>query len=185
MTDRIKLTEKNVRLEGKKFASNLELKVRIILDWPYAGERRDNLTVKAEQLRQQIIDDDDIVSNLGVNPRQLIQEWKKKSEKWDKITDRDNPHDGICNVEVNRILEQENKQLKEESNNLKFRLADEQDEINRINGEWRKDIQIVDDLKKWQQHIEAESQNPLQEKNHSFQPSAINYNLKKILGDKQ
>ena len=38
-------------------------------------------------------------------------------------------------------LECEVRQLKKELNNLKFRLCDEQDEINRISGLWRVDIQ--------------------------------------------
>jgi len=100
MSDRIKLTENKIHMINYH-DNSITLKIDEVESIDYI------------QLKKQILDDYDIVSNLGVNPRQLIQEWKKKAENWDKITDRDNPHDGICNVEVNRILEQENKQLKE------------------------------------------------------------------------
>lgn len=42
--------------------------------------------------------------------------------------------------------------------------------------------EIVEKLKIFQLEIELESKNPSQEKFHSFQPSAVNYYLKKILG---
>ena len=39
---------------------------------------------QAKQLKHQILDDYDIVSNLGVNPRQLIKEWEVKLERCEK-----------------------------------------------------------------------------------------------------
>ncbi len=41
---------------------------------------------------------------------------------------------------------------------------------------------IVSNFKNWQADIEEEANNPEQEKNHKFSPSAVNYNLKRILG---
>jgi len=171
MPDRIQLTENKIHMINYHDDS-ITLKIDEVNSIDYI------------QLKKQFLDDHDIISNLGVNPRQLIQDWKEKIEKWDKIIDSENPHDGVCNVEINIILQQENKKLKENYRNLQFRFNDEQDEINRINGEWRKDIQIVKRIKTWQKSIEKESNNPIQEKNHSFQPSAINYYLKEILGGK-
>lgn len=49
--------------------------------------------------------------------------FKEKAEKWDKVTDDDNPHQGICNVEVNKNLQEENKQLKEKLEELRAQIA--------------------------------------------------------------
>jgi len=79
MADRIKLTEDRFR--------EVNFPIEYILN-------------ATKEEKQQILDDYDLVSNLGVNPRQLIQEWKAKlddykvlkpmysklEEKLDKIT---------------------------------------------------------------------------------------------------
>jgi len=62
-----------------------------------------------EPVRQQILENHDIISNLGVNPRELLKEWKEKSEKWDKYYDTRS----FMTLEERNELEQENKQLKE------------------------------------------------------------------------
>jgi len=41
---------------------------------------------------------------------------------------------------------------------------------------------VVKKLVDWQLEIQKEALNPIQQKNHTFSPSAINYYLKKILG---
>ena len=51
-----------------------------------------------------------------------------------------------------------NDELREESNYLKFRLADEQDEINRINGELKGSMELndslIDENEKYKQKID-------------------------------
>ena len=92
---------------------------------------------------QQIIDDQDIVSNLGVNPRQLIQEWKKKAEKWDK---RDSDRTNLL-TESNTKYRQENKQLKEEHKKA-LQLANED-----MQGVWRQYDNLKQKLEKIEEYV--------------------------------
>jgi len=68
----------------------------------------------------------------------------------------DRRFDGLFSI---KELREENKQLKEESNNLKFRLVDEQDEINRINGEWRRDKKKLEKIKELSFHAGCNGNN--------------------------
>lgn len=58
-------------------------------------------------------------------------------------------------------------------NDKKYRLDLEQSH--------QKQEQKLKKLKDWQKVMQLEADNPLQEKNHSLHPSAINYYLKQIL----
>ena len=72
--------------------------------------------------------------------------------------------------------EKENKQLKEENDSLGEQLQEATHREKNLK-------KIVDKTRNWQKTMENESKNPAQETNHSFQPSAINYYLKEILGE--
>jgi len=110
MTERIKLTEDNFILQWIPQTDDSYIKIVGI----------DSMSRNA--LIKQILDDYDIVSNLGVNPRQLIQEWKEKAEKYDAC--------GNIINQVNELL-QENKQLKEE--NEKYSLYFEHNDKREVN----------------------------------------------------
>lgn len=81
---------------------------------------------------EQILDDFDIVSNLGVEPRKLIQEWKKKAEKYDGLTH-------FSNKQTETIHEQivEHKQLKEDLENTINQLDLRNSSLDNLNTEWK------------------------------------------------
>lgn len=101
MIDRTKLTEEDIEILGW-FGIIPKRICRIYYEFDSPKQKQE-----AENLKQQILEDHDIISNLGVNPRQLIQEWKKKAEKYDAL--------GDIIKQVNELL-LEIKHLKELSN---------------------------------------------------------------------
>jgi len=66
---------------------------------------------------EQILEDYDIVSNLGVNPTELIKNWKEKAEKLPSVEDS---LLGRKQLVIN--LEQENKQLKDSNEILEAHI---------------------------------------------------------------
>lgn len=70
-------------------------------------------------VRQQILTNQRIIEEtIQIMPYPYMQ-MKAKAEKWDKVIQEDNAHEGVCNVEVNLELKRENKQLKEERDLLR------------------------------------------------------------------
>ena len=91
------LTEEDIALMDYSFEGNLLMLIK----------RKPS---DFEQIKQQMLDDHDIVSNLGINPRQLIQEWKEKAKKYDSLYIPIKPSF--------EELQKENKQLKETLSHL-------------------------------------------------------------------
>jgi len=76
-----------------------------------------------EKEEEQISDNQDIVSNLGVNPRELIAQWKEKAEKYDNLMNANNEvvRNNISMTELhqeNKLNEEILKQLREEYKKL-------------------------------------------------------------------
>lgn len=72
---------------------------------------------------------------------QQILENQEKAEKYDKLVYeiQDQPHDGICNVVVNTVLQQENRELRESLNTARNTIGEH------YRG-WEKLKKIVDDI---------------------------------------
>jgi len=113
MADRIKLTEDDI----ETFSNDEELleKFDLSIEIHTKGD-------EAKSIKHQILEDHDIVSNLGVNPRQLIQEWKTKVDDYEVLKP------------MYSKLEKKLEKIDEAYNNIKFTDDGEvfQDKIKKI-----------------------------------------------------
>lgn len=108
---------------------------------------------------KQILDDHDIVSNLGVNPRQLLQEWKEKVEKFDGLlAESQRMLDEIAKLRIiHNTWEQENKQLKDEIHQLNTALKQSMDQVSRVLPIAEKSQQKLEKLKSLEYNLRNEN----------------------------
>lgn len=87
-------------------------------------------------IKKQLDDNQDIISNLGVNPRKLIKEWQWKAEAYDT-------NSSLIS------LSQENKQLKEELKTLRNTGAFYLKETSKLREQVKRELKDNNGLRKY------------------------------------
>jgi len=116
-----------------------------------------------DKIKKQLDENQDIVSNLGVNPRELLKEWKEKSEKWNKWQ-LDLHNLAQENKTPYYIMLKENKKLKEL---IKIAGSSEEKHIKQVQ-EWKEKAEKLDsyhyekqvnELQQENKHLKIDNQN--------------------------